>query len=299
MGVDNSDTGDVRLENASRHKYEYTVDLSGDTAPARVIRMVGKGKRVLEIGAGPGSITRLLRDSNHCRITALEIDREAIKKLAPFCERVYQADLNNSAWPEVLSKEDLFEVVVAADVLEHLYDPLATLKAMKSFVERNGYIMVSLPHAAHCAILACLLEEDFDYRDWGLLDRTHIRFFGLKNIQALFENAGLKIVDAQFVIVPPEDTELSGHWARLPIKTRNVISAGRFGSVYQVVIKAAPKESFGKGLTLLSLPLDAPQRYVVFKHRIRNALMHTVRGMTSPEARYRMSRIASRLGIRK
>ncbi len=43
-----------------RHKYEYNIDINGPTAAAAVVRMVGKGKRVLEIGAGPGSITRFL-----------------------------------------------------------------------------------------------------------------------------------------------------------------------------------------------------------------------------------------------
>ena len=49
------------------HKYEYTVDLHGDTAPARVVRLIGREKKVLEIGAGPGSIARLLRDHGNCQ----------------------------------------------------------------------------------------------------------------------------------------------------------------------------------------------------------------------------------------
>jgi len=286
------------VENEPRHNYEYAVDLNGDTAPARVVRMVGEKKRVLEIGAGPGSITRLLRDPNDCRVTALEIDSQAIQKLSPFCERVYQVDLNDPAWPEMLSNDGAFEVVVAADVLEHLYDPLTTLKAMKGFIRGNGYLVISLPHVGHCAIIACLLEEDFDYRDWGLLDRTHIRFFGLKNMQALIESAGLKIADAQFVIVPPKDTEFAGHWDRLPIKTRNAISASRFGFVYQVVIKAVTKESAGKGVTLMSLPVDSQQGYAISKYGVKETFKNMARFILSPEARYRLRRIARSIGVR-
>lgn len=286
------------MENECRHKYEYAVDLNGDTAQARVVRMVGTRKRVLEIGAGPGSITRLLRHPNDCRVTALEIDSQAIKKLAPFCERVYQVDLNDTAWPEMLSDEGVFEVVVAADVLEHLYDPLTTLQAMKAFIGENGYLVISLPHVGHCAIIACLLEEDFDYRDWGLLDRTHIRFFGLKNIQTLIESSGLKIVDAQFVVVRPEETELSGHWDRLPIETRNAISVNQFGFVYQVVIKAVTKESAGKEVTLMSLPVDAQEGYAISKYGVKETFKNMVRFILSPEARYRLRRIARSIGVR-
>ena len=57
-----------------------------------------------------------------------------------------------------------------------------------------------------------MLQEDFEYRNWGLLDRTHIRFFGIKNIQALFENAGLKIVHAEFVVLQGDIAALdTGH----------------------------------------------------------------------------------------
>lgn len=236
-----------------RHVYEYAVDLNANTASARVIRMVGKNKKVLEIGAGPGSITKHLRHANGCRITALELDGEAIKKLSPFCERVYQANLNDTAWTRMLENEGRFEVVVATDVLEHLYDPLAVLKQMVDFLSNDGYIIISLPHVGHSAIHACLMEEDFEYRDWGLLDRTHIRFFGIKNIQALFDNAGLKIVQAEFVILAPEQTEFADHWNRAPAELRRALSANPFGLVYQVVVKAVPAASDVMTVSLISM----------------------------------------------
>ena len=191
-----------------RHNYEYDVDLNGNSAPARVVRMVGKNKRVLEVGAGPGSITKMLKGAGDCRVIGLEIDKDAIKKLTQFCDHVYEANLNDPAWPELLSDEAPFEVLVAADVLEHVYEPWTVLRAMAGIAEEHGEIVISLPHVAHNAIVACLLSEDFDYRHWGLLDRTHIRFFGLKNMQQLFDDAGLKIIDAQFVITPQKVVSL-------------------------------------------------------------------------------------------
>lgn len=47
------------------------------------------------------------------------------------------------------------------------------------------YGTLSLPHVGHAAIAGCLIDEDFEYRQWGLLDRTHVRFFGIKNVQNL------------------------------------------------------------------------------------------------------------------
>jgi len=241
-----------------RHKYEYQVNVEADTAPARVVRMVGKNKRVLEIGAGPGSITKPLQVMNNCRVTALEIDSEAIKKLSAYCEHVYSADLNNPAWPDMLKESAKFEVVIAADVLEHLYNPLATLKAMKSLLIEDGCIVVSLPHAGHSVIQACLFDEDFEYRDVGLLDRTHIRFFGIKNIQKLFEDADMKIIHAEFVVRNPENTEFAERWANTPQELRNVLAKNPFGLVYQVVVKAVSNKTEGEEIIMMNM-LVPPQ----------------------------------------
>src|SRR5215467_14678304 len=91
--------------NGMGHKYDYEIDLNDGSAPARVVRMVGREKRVLEIGAGPGSMTRVLRNTFGCRITAIEIDESVIPALTPFCERVYCTDLNDPSWTQALEHE--------------------------------------------------------------------------------------------------------------------------------------------------------------------------------------------------
>jgi 2-polyprenyl-3-methyl-5-hydroxy-6-metoxy-1,4-benzoquinol methylase len=239
-----------------RHKYDYQIDLDDDSAQARVLRMVGQGKRVLEIGAGRGAMTRILREAFNCRMTALEIDEESIQVLTPLCERVFRTDLNDPSWSQALQNEGGFDVVVVADVLEHLYDPWSALQQTKGLIGTDGYLVVSLPHAGHHAILASLLDENFEYRETGLLDKTHIRFFAMKNIQDLFDGSGLAIVDAQFVIRFPESTELSDSWGKIPASTRIALLRNKFGMVYQVVVKAVPAAPGVRGISLLELPVE-------------------------------------------
>lgn len=276
----------------TRHTYEYAVDLEADTAPARVIRMVGRQKHVLEIGAGPGSITKHLRHANDCSITALELDAEAIKKLSPFCDRIYQANLNDATWTDLLKDEELFEVVVAADVLEHVYEPLTVLKQMSSFMKDDGCVIISLPHVGHSAIHACLLEEDFEYRDWGLMDRTHIRFFGIKNIQRLFEEAGLKIVHAEFVIRAPEQTEFVDRWSRVAPEVRSVLARNPFGQVYQVVVKAVRLTAEGEAVSLMEM---MPSRSA--KPGFVASLKNTLRPYLSHGVRVRVLSVLRKLGF--
>jgi len=265
----------------TRHNYEYDFSLDSNTAGAEVLKMVGQGKRVLEIGAGPGSITKYLVDPGECQVTALEIDPGAIKKLSLYCQQIYEADLNDVHWPELLDQEERFKVVIAADVLEHLYDPWTTLKLMKGLIDNNGYLVVSLPNIGHSAIIACLLNKDFEYRDWGLLDRTHIRFFGLKNMQSMFEEAGLVIEHAEFVVVRPDETEFAEKWNKLPDHMRNALSENRFGSVYQVVIKARPDTRKGNKIDLLSLSVELPVSKPVSNLRMLAAkyLPHAVKAL--------------------
>lgn len=277
-----------------RHHYDYQV--MADSAPARVIRMVGSGKRVLELGAGPGSITRHLK-ANGCSITALELDPEAIGIVAEFCERVHPCNLNDPDWPACVSGVERFPVIVAADVFEHLYDPWAALKRTLPLLADDGCLVVSLPHVSHNAILACLLNEDFAYQPWGLLDNTHIRFWGLRNMQQWLRDAGYKIVEAEFVVRAPEQTEFAYQWHKLPVSARRFLAQNRFGNVYQVVIRAVPLSAAGDALDLVSLPVEMPAMLTGGDPSMLRNLMRRLGGHLAPDLQVRIVRLLRRLGL--
>jgi 2-polyprenyl-3-methyl-5-hydroxy-6-metoxy-1,4-benzoquinol methylase len=202
--------------------------------------MVGRNKRVLDIGCGPGSITKLLAQQGGCQVTGLDLDPEAIKMVTPYCTQVMQTDLDSSEWSSLFDDIKKFDVVLATDVLEHLYDPWKTLQKMAFLVNANGYLVISLPHIGHAAMISSLINGDFEYRDSGLLDRTHIRFFGLKNIEALFAQAKLKIIEIRYHTKPPEETEFAADWSRLSSTLQNELMKSKSSQVYQVVVKAVP-----------------------------------------------------------
>lgn len=240
-------------------KYDYDVYTEGEGSAAKIIRNVGVGKSVLEIGAGFGSITKILSAEKDCEVSALDIDDKSIATLKSHCKNVFKADLNSDTWINEFDSVDLFDVVIAADVLEHIYNPLETLRGLKKLIKRDGFILLSIPHVAHASILACLVDEDFAYSERGLLDKTHIRFFGIKNMQALIEDSGLKISAAEFVLKKPEDTEFHKKWAKLTSNERELFSKHKFSNVYQVVIKAVSQDSSDSEVSLKTLTLDEPK----------------------------------------
>ena len=284
------------------HKYDYNIDMDSDHVGPRVCRMVGSEKRVLEIGAGPGAITRLLTEHAHCHVTAIELDEEAIDTLKPLCARVFRCDLNDADWPSVVSADGPFQVVVAADVLEHLYDPWSTLRATKQLLSEDGYLVVSLPHIGHQGVIASLASGRFKYGDWGLLDRTHVRFFGLENMQDLFEETGFKIVDADFLVRAPELTEFANDWASASEELKHCLKQCNFGRIYQVVIKAVPQSAADHGLKLTALTVPQPGPLIPLGAslgtKFRIVLKLLGRRMLSQRARARLSELLHRLGIR-
>ena len=283
-------------------KYEYEFDLQGDSAAAKIIRMVKDGSRVLEIGAGPGSIAKELKRKNNCHVTALDIDPQFVERLAAICDATYQVDLNDPNWPQVLEKEDKFDAVIAADVLEHLWDPWKTLSLIRSLIGEDGEIIISLPHVGHCVVSACILNGDFAYREDGLLDLTHIRFFGLKNIQSLINDAGLNIVDAQFVVRQPESTELANQWSLLSPEMQQSLLSNRHSRIYQVVVKTKIKNKKDQSLRLEKLNIEEPRVSLFVRlvpgAAVRALLRTIIKSSISVDFRRKLRRSAARVGIR-
>lgn len=280
-----------------QHRYAYPFDLGDENHPAaNVVRLVGQNKTVLEIGSGPGSITRYLKDPGQCRIVAIEMDPAAAALVAPYCETVLRSDLNDPGWTQQLaSHAGGFDVIVAADVLEHLYDPWRVLRQMRGLLHSDGFVVVSLPHAGHNAVIASLLNADLEYRENGLLDRTHIRFFGLRNMQSLFDDAGYRILDVKFVIRHPGVTELAHQWSALPASLQRALATNRYGAVYQVVIKAEAATDGRKGIDLRTLSVPA-----VRDNWMQQRIVPLARAMAdhlSPKAKMQLKVLLTRTGL--
>lgn len=100
-----------------------------------------------------------------------------------------------------------FDLIVFNDVLEHMYDPWDVLMASKNLLTENGIIIMSIPNVRHKSILKNLLFHDnFEYREEGLTDITHIRFFTKKTIIKMMEDCGYKIIKIESIF--PEKRNL-------------------------------------------------------------------------------------------
>lgn len=164
----------------------------------KIIELVGRSKKVLELGCSTGYLTKEFR-KNGCQIDVVEKDRDDILQAKKFARICLQGDLDNENLLDKLS--DQYEVVVASEILEHLKDPLKVLKKVKRNLKKRGRLIISMPNIATWSIRRDLFfKGKFEYQESGILDSTHLRFYTYQTVQDLVAQAGF----SKFRIIPTE-----------------------------------------------------------------------------------------------
>jgi len=153
--------------------------------------------------------------------------------------------LEDPLWWQPLDGER-FEVIICADVLEHLRDPRPLLEKLPVFLRDGGCVLLSLPNASHLTIVASLLGGRFPYQKNGLLDNTHLKFYGREDLDALLRECGFLWQHWHTVQVDPAQAELKQYWNDLEASDQEFLKARcADGMVYQHVVRAFPTSAAG------------------------------------------------------
>jgi len=227
----------------ARYRYEFEIDPTDGGTHATVVELAGCDRRILELGPATGYMSRAFRDRG-CQVVAIELDPDMARHAAESCERVIVGDLDTLDL-EVELGDDRFDVIVAADVLEHLKDPLSALRRVGRFLRPDGFVVASLPNVAHGSVRLALLEGRFDYRDLGLLDSTHLQFFTFQRVGELFDEAELCIVDLRRQDLDIEASEVQYDRESVSHQVRGALDADPNAHTYQFVVKAVPMSQTG------------------------------------------------------
>jgi GT2 family glycosyltransferase/2-polyprenyl-3-methyl-5-hydroxy-6-metoxy-1,4-benzoquinol methylase len=227
----------------SSKRYEpQPIDLANlNNSHTLCISLVGFHKKVLEIGTSTGYVSKILQDHENI-VTGIEVDGEAGSIARSYCEQIIIGDVETIDLDSVL-KNSLYDVVLCGDILEHLKDPVSLLTKIIKFLKPDGYLVVSLPNFCHGDVLLNLLHGDFRYSPLGLLDETHLRFFGLKNIYHLFAESGYQISDIHTTNIEVGGTELKIDHEKIPGDLLRFIQSLPQSTVYQYVFTAHPAET--------------------------------------------------------
>ncbi|GIG39603.1 class I SAM-dependent methyltransferase [Cellulomonas phragmiteti] len=217
--------------------YDTVVDEAlEDNSHAYLVRLVGPGKRVLDVGCATGYLGEVLKRRG-CEVVGVEIDPAAAAQAAEVLDEVLVADLEQVDLLDSFERGS-FDVVVFGDVLEHLRDPLRLLRTCVGLLRPGGSVVVSVPNVAHGAVRLALLQGRWTYQDRGLLDRTHVTFFTRVSLLRLMSDAGLAVVDLWPTHADALATEVAVDTSALPEGSLEWVRRQPDADVYQFVLRA-------------------------------------------------------------
>ena len=148
--------------------------------------------RFLEAGCAAGRLGEEIKKRRPGAVVhGLEREASAAEEASRRLDRVFQIDLNQP----LPTLEGPYDCVICSDILEHLVDPWTVLRRLVATLMPGGHVVASIPNVRHYKVLRDLvLRGRFRYREAGILDSTHLRFFTRHEMESLFTSAGLEVV---------------------------------------------------------------------------------------------------------
>ncbi|MCI4567256.1 class I SAM-dependent methyltransferase [Lysobacter sp. CFH 32150] len=187
-------------------KYRFKVDLDDPNNGHSLLHalVIGTGKsamEILEVGCSSGYVGATFMAKGH-RVTGVEQDPASAAAAGEVLGEVHNGAVDDffDAHPDCC-----YDAILLGDVLEHIADPTTTLRRCVTRLAPDGVVAISLPCITHGSVRAMLLEGRWDYGDYGLLDRTHLRFFSREGMAQLLADAGLEIEKLFAVVLGIDD----------------------------------------------------------------------------------------------
>jgi SAM-dependent methyltransferase len=149
--------------------------------------------RILDVGCGTGTTGERLRQARERFVVGITYSNREAELASGRLSQVICAELNDFSFGS-LGK---FDCVVLSHILEHLYSPDQLLERLKCVLSPESMVVVALPNVVWWKQRLEFLFGRWRYRDWGILDRTHFRFFDMQSSRNLLEQAGYEVLREQ------------------------------------------------------------------------------------------------------
>jgi methionine biosynthesis protein MetW len=165
---------------------------------ANMLQLIPRNSRVIDVGCATGNFGEALEQVHGCTVVGIDIDENDIFHAKKKITEAFVVDIN-AGYP--LDLLGTFDVVIFADVLEHLTEPRGVLRATKALLNAEGVVVYSIPHMGHLSVRFNILEGRFPYTELGLLDRTHLHFYDRYEVTDIFAAAGYTITSENPTLV--------------------------------------------------------------------------------------------------
>ena len=173
-------------------------NLDKDSIDRHTLGFIEKNKKVLELGCATGFHSKILKEEKNCQVFGVEIDQRAAKKSEDFTAKTITGNLEDKKTWEKIKENAPFDVVLASNILEHLSDTEKMLSLIKEVLKKDGYLVVAVPNIAFWRSRLRLLSGIWRYEDYGIFDRTHLRFFSLFSFRETLNRSGFSIIEEKY-----------------------------------------------------------------------------------------------------
>lgn len=164
---------------------------SDNSAWHKIFKFIPAKSRILDIGCSSGALGIELKKSKGAYVVGVDIDESDLALAKKNLDQVFLLNVEK----DELAQLGKFDVIIMADVIEHLVDPVSALIKIKKLLSPKGRLVFSIPNMANVTTRVELIRGRFEYKDFGLLDRTHLHFYDHTEIDRVFYNSGLDIKD--------------------------------------------------------------------------------------------------------
>lgn len=178
--------GAVRAKYVGSGAVRYSPEQSPIGPRKLLLDRVAPGSRVLDVGCWTGYYGKYLAERG-CTMVGVELDPTAARTASVHYESVVLGDAADPLVQQRVSGN--FDAILLLDVIEHVSDPAALLRRAREWVP-DGSALISVPNVAHWSIRKALLQGKWEYQDYGILDRTHLRFFTLASARRMLKQSG-------------------------------------------------------------------------------------------------------------
>jgi len=227
----------------------------------KVYTMIKEGSTILDIGCSSGNFGEIIIKEKKCTVDGIEIDDDDFNEAKKKLRNVYKLDIETDDLSVIKSK---YDYVYFGDVIEHLKDPITSLKRVKKLLENDGQIIFSIPNMAHLSVRLMLLQGKLEYGETGLLDKTHLHLYTHDEIQRVFKVAGYQITKLDPVMKDFPVEVIENELSKVGLKsTSKFIEFTRTtdATVYQYVGMAKQGTTKSKKLNISS-PIDIFQTHL-------------------------------------
>ncbi len=156
----------------------------------------GTASRIFEIGAGNGVVANALASKGH-EVVGIEHSGSGVEN----ARRAFPALRieQGSAYDDLQTRFGQFPIVLSLEVVEHLYFPRMFAQRAFEILQPGGTLVVSTPYHGYFKNLALAVTGKLDDHFTALWDGGHIKFWSIRTLRALLEEAGF--VDVEFTLV--------------------------------------------------------------------------------------------------